>query len=358
LEPDRLAALEADPSTAGALDLLREAEQYLWATSPLSTLPCLDANELYDYGRGPGYQPMATGRRFELETHLEHCGDCRELKDTLASPPPMPLVLEKVAPAPASPPPGTPWPLREDAEQHGTSSLSARLLRHPRLGPRRKPRAWNPKGLFRLIPVGAALLILAFGMSIFQDPVFPTVYAPDGLGGYPLGPLLRGTGVSSQAPLLFPRGRLLAPTDTVGPAWLQATAPVFEITPVEDASEYRVLLERLSSDAFAEGNVVERLAGPGPLLAASAALAPGDYRWEATALVRGLPRELGAMDFQVLENDALIEQLIALDGDPRRGIHAVQLLHSKGFQSDARALARQLPASRGRDVYLGQQPAR
>ncbi|MDP6954699.1 MAG: hypothetical protein QF599_01890, partial [Planctomycetota bacterium] len=78
---------------------------------------------------------------------------------------------------------------------------------------------------------------------------------------------------------------------------------------------------------------------------------------QAVAVVNGLPRELGAMDFSVVkptepEASALVEQLRALDGDGRRVIHAVRLLHGAGYRSDARALARTLPASPGRDAFL------
>jgi hypothetical protein len=370
LEPHQLEALEADPDSASALELLREAEHYLWANSPLATLPCPGANELYDFGRGPGYRPLAPGRREELETHLANCESCRELGSTLASPPPMPLVID---PAPE---PGAPGPGHGDADsQQPTTdpgpSISPRLLKRPQ--PRPRPEASLPLRILRFFPVAAALLVLGLGMSFFRKPPAGIVFAPGGtpLGvtgvtgdtGFPANPLLRGSGTAEPAALLHPRGRILARHDQLPGDWLVSVRPHFELATVPAASEYRVVLERLDGNAFSDGSVVERLTADQPTMTASAPLAPGFYRWQAVAVVNGLPRELGAMDFSVVkptepEASALVEQLRALDGDGRRVIHAVRLLHGAGYRSDARALARTLPASPGRDAFLAGQLGR
>ncbi len=372
LESAALAALEADPRSADALDLLREAEHFLWTNSPLATLPCPGANELYDYGRGPGYRPLAAGRRTELEAHLFHCPPCRSLSSTLASPPPMPLVIDAPAPSGDSGPTSESEPATHEVQS--TATLSARLLKRPRPGPRRSERTSLPLRILRLSPVAAALLVLGLGMSFFGEQPARTVYAPDRVpgptgttgttaGGFPTNPLLRGSGAPERANLLHPRGRLLAPSERLPGGWLLAAAPLFELTPVDRADEYRVVVELLDGSAFSTGAVVLRLAGSEPQLQSSAPLDSGFYRWEATAMVDGLPRDLGAMDFRVVnsedtETNGLLEELQALDGADRRVIHAVRLLHAAGFRSDARALARTLPASPGRDAFLAHEPGR
>ena len=59
----------------------------------------------------------------------------------------------------------------------------------------------------------------------------------------------------------------------------------------------------------------------------------------------------------VVETDNIpgeTEELLALAdrAEPERSLAAVNLLHAKGFLTDARAIARSMPASPERDAYL------
>ena len=95
LEPNLLTAIETHPQHGPRLSMLRRADHWL-ATKGASLRPatgCPSSEELYDFGRGPGFGPLASSRRAELERHLRTCTDCERLVETLAAPPPVPLEL-------------------------------------------------------------------------------------------------------------------------------------------------------------------------------------------------------------------------------------------------------------------------
>ena len=80
---------------------------------------------------------------------------------------------------------------------------------------------------------------------------------------------------------------------------------------------------------------------------------PGHYTWEAWATVDGLERLLGERDFEVVRDEDVRANLASLSDLER--VHA---LHEAGWWTDARALARRMHPSVGRDAYLDGTPGR
>ena len=338
LEPALLEAIAAHPQHGPRLAMLRRADHWLEVRGGEEWIEgeCPGSEELYDYGRGPGYGPLPSARRAEIERHLIGCHDCEAIVETLSVPPPVPLESPSLSmrnrvPTPVRAARPTPSPILEE--------------------PIERPRF---RALARYAPLAmAASLVLALGIWI-------GILRPgDETRGFPTAPLLRG---SSGGPLYYPRERVLQP----GPAIAKlfpglGSVLVFEIEPQADATGYSISIARHGEDAFAvEGEVVAELSGDAPTIRADLDLPPGSYTWTSRVVVRGLSRELGARDFTVVEDPALETELNALREleEPARSLEAVRILHDRGYVADARAIARAMPASPERDAYLGQVPGR
>src|SRR5258705_4995073 len=116
LEPALLTAIETHRQHGPGVALLRRADRWL-ETQGASLRPatgCPSSDELYDFGRGPGFGPLASSRRAELERHLRTCTDCEKLVETLAAPPPVPLELPGRGPVP--------MPVRAGADSNGSAA--------------------------------------------------------------------------------------------------------------------------------------------------------------------------------------------------------------------------------------------
>lgn len=303
LGDEDLVRLASHRSTARRLSALRRVEGLLEeGVLQDMTAPddCPSADELYDLGRGPGFHSLPAEVRGRLEAHVEGCADCQELVLTLRTPPPLPLDLG----GPVLAGPGS-----------DTAAVPARPLRDA--------RGWLPLVAAAAI-VGALMLPRLFGPT---QPAF---------AGLPEHPLLRGAETTA---LLFPRGRVLAEG--------AATAPLYELAPVEGASAYRVEVLRHDGGVFSEGERLQVLQGTEPRLE-GATLEPGFYTWRATAEVDGLERELGAREFEVVRDDARAAVLAGEEPLEDR----IRLLHEAGYLSDARGLARELPEGPWKDAYL------
>jgi len=333
LEPGLLEAIAAHPQHGPRLAMLQRADRWLVGIHG----SCPAAEELYDYGRGPGYGPLSSARRSEIEDHLVSCAECESHVETLATPPPVPLdspagdLARKRVPSPLRAVRPSPSPILEE--------------------PVRRPRF---RSLPRLVPLAvAASLVLALGIWV---AIFPSG-AED--VGFPKAPLLRG---NSGGPLFFPREQVLRPSAAVAALFPSLGSElVFELEPQADASAYSIDLARHSGDAFAvEEEVLARLAGGDSTIRATLALEPGAYTWTARVVVRGLTRDLGARDFVVAEDADLDGKLVNLRllAEPDRSLEAVRILHERGYVADARAIARAMPQSTERDAYLGQVPGR
>lgn len=313
LEPNLLTAIESHPQHGPRLTMLRRADRWLEAHGPelSSAGPCPSSEELYDFGRGPGFGPLSSERRREIDLHLRRCAECEGLVESLATPPPVPIEVPSL--------------------QSGRSRF---------------------RRLQRLAPLAAAATVLV-SLAIW--------YAIDHAGtteaAFPGAPLLRG---SSTGTLLFPRDRVLHASEKLRVAFPALDGSLaFELETVAGAEGYEVEVARHGGDAFAtEETKLFELAGNGSTLVADptqgSSLGVGEYTWTARAKVRGLDEPLGQRDFAIADDPALTEELLDLSdrAEPGRSLAAVNLLHAKGFLTDARAIARSMPASPERDAYL------
>jgi hypothetical protein len=278
---------------------------------------CPSAEELYDFGQGPGAHDLPPGRRAAIDRHLAACAACERLIGTLESPPPSPILRGEAAPV-------------------------RRTLPRPRT-----PRAWRNLGLALATAAG---LTLAFGVWRTWDA--------ETRAAWPAEPLLRG---GRNEALVHPRDRVLERGDALAalsPAW---AAPLrFEIAPGEHAQGVRVELFRTGGGAFDRRTEVTSFEFGGASALAPEQLPAGHYTWKAWTRENGLEVELGSRDFEVVRDEALVAELAPLfeSGTQRALVRAVRLLHERGLRTDARALARTLPASPERDAYLGQAPGR
>ena len=305
------ANLARHPVHGPRLAQLQEVESWLDEQSH----GCPEAEELYDFARGPGFVALAYGRRQEIADHLDRCAECEALVDSLQSSPPLPLDLT-----------GEP---EEVAEPHRGAQRGS-LERVGDEIARRRAMRWIPRAAAAAVLVGGVFLMRG-GEVVDAD------------GGWPTAPLLRG---EASVQVLFPRGPVLAevPSDA---ALGFASRPTFEIAPIEGAESYRVVLRHHAGGAFERGEPVATLTDEAPTLVLEEPLVAGHYTWEGWATVDGLERVLGERDFRVVENADLATELGALDPVAR-----VRRLHEAGFLTDARALARRASPSPERDAYL------
>ncbi|MBK7875305.1 MAG: hypothetical protein IPJ77_06080 [Planctomycetes bacterium] len=403
LEPELLSALEAHPHHGPRLETLRAAERWLregglrsdgtsgrvFASSRLQPLldPCPSSEDLYDFGRGPGFAQLDPEHRARIERHVQACDECQGLVTTLSAPPPVPLDFDPLdverspeRPAPewtetradersdAQPglrpaaipsvhvhptrqavPGGLPGLLPSVEEIAGETSAPSHAAPLPSIAAARTRRSTRPWLRF----AAAASLLLVAGAALVA-----TLGRDDGRG--PLaGPLLRGRSLET---LLAPRGAVLAPSAGLVERFpALAGGTVFELAPVPDAEAYRVELAKSGADPFARGAFVADATSASPLVTLTAALEPGRYTWDAWATVHGLETHLGSRDFEVVEAREFADSLATLDAvsDPaERLLRALELLDRAGFTADARALARTLPTGATRDRWLAPVPVR
>jgi hypothetical protein len=315
------------PSCGPRLDLLKRTAAWLEQAAAPTAGVCPSAEDLYDFGRGPGARHLSEPERVSLKAHVADCRECGEFVATLASRPPAPLLVDEPAPE------------AREAEHRFTRVAS----------PRRR-LAWVP-----LAAAAALAIVFVWRLNSTSEPRASSTEQAALRIRYPADPLLRGV---ARDALLFPRDRMLS-----GPQGL-FSAPVFELLPVERASSYRVLLMRHDGSAFADGQTVATLSGAAPLVSAGADLAsklePAHYTWEAWAVVDGLDVPLGRRDFEVVADAGLIDEIAARESapEPARSESLLHLLHDAGFVGDARAFARTLPATPERDAYLARLPGR
>ena len=349
LEPTLLTAIESHPQHGPRLQVIRRAETWLSKHGPrlMAAGPCPTSEELYDFGKGPGFGPLTADRRREIDAHLRRCQECEGFVETLAAPPPVPLELPRNE--------------RSSVARLETGASPAVVPTTNETDPASPVPAWTEPGrrthlrkLPRLVPLAAAAaVVLGFGIwyAMQEKPTTPT--------GFPGAPLLRG---SSTSALLFPRDRVLRTTEAVRAAFPALDGSVcFELEPIAGAESYEVDVARHGKDAFAtEEAKLFQVAGPTPTILTDAsrtsALTAGEFTWTARAKVRGLDEPLGQRDFSIVDDAELCKELLQLAGraEPEKSLAAIQLLHAKGFLTDARAIARAMPASPERDAYLEQ----
>jgi hypothetical protein len=355
-----LRLLASHPTHGGRLETLQRADGWLRQRAadaivartqngvtgpgpafPMSGLDCPSAEELYDFARGPGANPMARERQLAVDRHLAACQSCDSFAATLAIAPPSPMLRGA--------------PLFDDSLQDDETPVAVPELSGATTTVTTQP---VPAPVLRF-PVRRVLVPLAAAAAIVLAIGAWRAFTPSATrSAWPEAPLLRGETADA---LVWPRGRVLERTDELArrvPAL--ATAVSFEIAAPAGPDGFRVQVFRTAGGAFDAPEAVAEWQATTPASAAPAGLPAGHYTWKAWTRESGLDLELGSRDFEVVPDDALLAELAAIldGGDADAGVRAVALLDARGFRADARALARTLPASPGRDAYLGRAPGR
>ena len=329
-------------------ELFQAADTWLEGAGGQHQVLCPETEELYDFGRGPGFAYLSAERRGEIELHVSHCEECAGFVRTLDSPVPIP------------------W-------STGSSSLTVtrEVEDEEPSPPPAQPRLVKPRTLFTVLPtierlpnwvpvaVAAGLIVTVFFAT--RDRLGQTTNLGDSTHGenqthsfYPALITLRG---EDHSPLVFPRGNLLSGESTIN----LPRSTNFELESIADAELYRVRLHKHNGGAFDLGTEVFTIESPTSTVAANlGSLKVGHYTWTAWALVRGLERPLGDRDFSISRDSDLelawdnMEMVPAAERDARR----VRLLHEHGFFGAARALAESLSPSDERNAYLAAWPGR
>ncbi len=331
LDEQLLRMLADDPDRGWRLRKLQDADGWLRqrateaaerAAGP-ALLVCPPPEDLYDFGGGPGANPLPPARREAIDRHLATCLDCERFVGTLAGRPPSPLIFE---------PPVEAVFEREDPTPAPAIVPSSRGLR-----------------LLPIVATAAAVVVAFLGLRSLADG--PRL-------AFPAPVVLRG---AAGGPVFFPRDRVLQPSLELGtlfPALEHAVR--FEVEPQRDASSYRFELFERSGGALGENRILDRILTDSNTPFSRLAKAEGDYTYEVWFERNGIPHELGARDFQIVRDPAVEQQLLALAGQPleERTLAAVWILHAAGYLGDARELARTLPESPERDRFLAQMPGR
>jgi len=355
LDPPRRAELEQHAERCAgcgpSFDLLVRAERWLGARavaadvgSAPETRDCPAPEHLYDFGRGPGFSAQPAALRASIQSHVRRCATCRVLVATLQAAPPVPLVVDPVAPE----------------------------LREPEPEPEIAPAAaTRPTPILRLPVWGSAAAAAGIVGALFllrdraSDPVSasdaPFAAPARSALEFPAARTLRG---EYDGALLFPRGRVLAGAEGA----LFRPDLAFELDADDEllaqATAVGIELYRTGGGAFDEGVLVAELEGlaPGeraPLASTGVELAPGHYTWTAWAEVDGLLRPLGELGFEVARDAELLRDWEALAGlDPtERRFRRLALLDERGWRTDARAFVRaEFPPTPERAEYLGRRP--
>lgn len=334
LDEQLLTMLAEDPEHGRRLRKLQDADSWLRSraaesarrTGGSALLECPTAEDLYEFGQGPGGSSLTPARRDAIDRHLATCRECEKYVETLTVPPPPPLLL------------GLPDDEADEDVPSWTAPTPVRPLK--KRGPRRV-----------MVGVGlaaAAAVVAVIGLRSLETPKLH----------FPQAPILRG---SAGGPILYPRGHVLMPS-----AEVKALFPVlgekieYQIEPRSGASQYRLLFMQHEPGAFGKDILVKRQDTPETNGFAPIPFAQGNYTLQAWAVVNGLDQRWGEHGFDIGANKQLDGLLLNLGSmsEPERTMSAIQLLDSRGYACDARALARTLPPSPARDEYLSQSPGR
>ena len=298
---------------------------------------CPNADELFDFGQGPGADTLAPERRMAIDEHVDRCPECKGFVATLARKPPVPLDL------------GEPLP----AEQNGTASAPAAEMLALRPSALEGSGVHSPRSRPKQA-LWAAAAAAVIGLGLWAGLAPEGAWAGEALGYPALEPFRSAT--ASQ--LVFPRGRVAFDARTAAPHF----ELTFELMPHAEADSYYIELHRHSGGAFDPGERIGGLESDEPLTSAAAlgALAPGHYTWSAWARVGELELPMGERDFELRADaqlDAHWSETAEVD-EPQRSFQRLHWLVDQGFATDARQLARSLPASRERDEFLARQAER
>ena len=319
LSEQELAELEMDPAAKDHLHRLQLAEA--WLTEPftaeedLNESSCPSPEELFDYGQNMATMQLSNRQKVELSEHLESCGECSSLIATLAERPPSPLIFVD-----------SPAPQTQEEPAPRPRSTRDHLARRPELlesaGARHVP-----------------LLVAASLLAVLLVSGWPKSVLGKGPSSFPSPSIMRGSGA---LPLISPRNLVLARTPG------SSTTPAlnglhFETRAYPGAVSYEFEIFQGSGSALENDRDRETVIGPrvqaGPELLLATPLPAGRYSWKATAVLEsGGRRELGELDFRVITDENLEDELMRLG----TSIEAVERLHWGHYHADARMMTRAL----------------
>jgi hypothetical protein len=331
------------------LSLVQQAERWLAdhassnRAAVSSPTPCPSAEDLFDFGRGPGARALNQGLERRIQAHLVDCEDCRGLVATLATRPPAPLL--------------------DAARANGLATADG--VRPPAARPRPSiaPVEKRPAAKRRVLSYAAAAAVLLGALYLWNvnrtsHGAGRSDLADAGIV-FPEGELLRGDLADA---LRFPRGNVLgSPTPDVQGTWHVLH---FELTPQSAAAKYRIVLSRLPSNVLADSELILRHESETAEFDLGEALVgklhPGKYSWEAWASVNGLDRSLGQRDFEIIDDTSARELLAKSQKleEPVRSSTILKWLVDHDYNTDARAYSRGLPQSPERDKFISRLPGR
>lgn len=316
-----------------------------------SSTPCPAAEDLYDFGRGPGAQTLAPGLDGRIQAHLVECAACRDLVATLVGRPPLPLILRSASVA------------RPAAESGAGGNEPVDGFDAPPAA-RRAPRKIQAARPVWTFAAAAGLALAVFAAWKWQGPTLGAgragqgqdtiASAPGGPGAeirFPTPPTLRG---DSAPNLHYPFGNVLAAGERGTFRPLR-----FEFRAQADAAHYDVSLARVLG-GFGRTEPVAELTGvqPGVELASDAAarLEPGTYVWSVVAIdARGQRRVVEEKRFfDLIDSAAAREHARALTPptSDAAATAALEWLWQSGYHSDARSFAGDLPEGAARNAFL------
>jgi hypothetical protein len=332
LDEQLLQMLAEDPERGRRLRKLQDVDGWLRAraaeaavkTGGPALLECPEAEELYDFGQGPGSTTLSQARQDAIDRHLATCRECESFVETLTSAPVPELVL------------GLP---EEDVEVDVPTWTRPTPI-HPikRQGPRRL-----------LVGAGLAAAAAVVAMIAIQSQSAPSL-------GLPVQVEVRGS-----QPILYPRGHVLVPSDELKKVFPALGGPVeYQVDPQQDASGYTLYLSRHDASAFAKTEPVDQIDSKEPAGFITRPLPVDHYTLAASFTVQGLPQPLTAREFDVRTDPAIESKLLEIRSqpEPQRTVAAIKILVNDDYWNDARNLARTLPASSERDLFLNQPPGR
>ena len=318
LSADELTELEMDPAAKDHLHRLQLAEA--WLTEPFSIeeghdeCSCPSPEELFDYGQSMTAMQLSNRQKVELSDHIESCDECSSLIATLAERPPSPLIVVD-----------SPAPQAEEERAPRPRSTRDHLARRP--VPLESASA-------RYVP----LLVAASLLAVLLVSGWPKSVLGKGPSSFPSPSIMRG---SSALPLISPRNLVLART-TDSSATQALKGLHFETRPYPGAESYEFeIFEGTGSALENERDRVKKglLKSSTPEITYTESLAVGRYSWKATAvLATGGKRELGELDFRVIEDENLEGELKRLG----TSVEAVERLHWGHYHADARMMTRAL----------------
>ena len=348
---------KACPTCSVRLSLIQQAERWLSdrgssnRAAVRGSTPCPEAEELFDYGRGPGAMRLAVATERRIEAHLVDCEECRTLIGTLATTPPAPLLdLPRATGSDGLPP----LPRREG----GDSPATGAPIRRPRLAPtpERVPPTARRAGPRWVVLAAAAGLLVAGLWALRAAGLFESHAASTGevLANaevlYPSIDSLRSVASERQ---MDPFGRVLAAEGTG--TWQPL---VFSVPPVEGATSYEFVLYRESETLEGDPTKVASCSSLLPEVqwddALMQDLVPAQYIWEARVTTSGPPKTLGPVRFRIVAHPDVLSELQrrAAQSTSRGSTDVVLWLFGNSYWNDLRQYVRGLPQSKARDAFL------